>query len=70
MITWNLSSELEILKWFLGFQSFGKILGYSLRATLWKYYAGINLTSSETQGGASWHLERDVNVKQILQTFK
>ena len=38
MITWNLSSELQILKWFLSFQSFGKILGYSLEATLWKHY--------------------------------
>ena len=36
MITWNPGSELEILKWFLGFQSFGKISGYSLGAKFWK----------------------------------
>ena len=36
MITWNPGSELGILKWFLGFHSFGKISGYSLGAKLWK----------------------------------
>ena len=36
MITWNPGSALGILKWFLGFQSFGKISGYSLGAKLWK----------------------------------
>ena len=32
IITWNPGSELEILKWFIGFQSFRKISGYSLGA--------------------------------------
>ena len=35
-ITWNLGLELGIFKWCLDFQSFGKILGYSLGAKLWK----------------------------------
>ena len=36
MTTWNPGSELEIVKWFSGFQSFGKTSGYSLGAKLWK----------------------------------
>ena len=36
MTTWNPGSELKILKWFLGFQSLGKISGYSLGAKFWK----------------------------------
>ena len=36
MITWDPGSELGIFKRCLGFQSFGKILGYSLGAKLRK----------------------------------
>ena len=35
-ITWNPGLELEIFKWCLDFKSFGKILGYSSGAKLWK----------------------------------